>query len=404
MHSSQAPRALVIGAGIGGLTAAAALGARGWSVTVLERARQLEPVGAGIGIAPNGLRALDVIGLGDSVRELRTWTGQGGLRVPSGRWLVRTTGDEAAARYGDSVVLLTRSTLVELLRNRLPRTVELRTGIAATLTDPGAVSRPATVTTDDGETRTAELVVAADGIHSPTRHTLFPAHPGPRYTGFTTWRFLTETPEGGVEPHETWGRGRMWGTQTLPDGRIYAYAAATAPAGQQDPRGERAALLRLYGSWHRPLPQLIASVPEEAVLRNDVHHLTDPLPALHTGRVALLGDAAHAMAPGLGQGGNQAVEDAVLLAQCADPAGEIADALAHYTRQRLPRTAEVVRRSARASRTSILTSAPACALRNVALVAVSRLAPAAALRAMAGIADWRPPQRTYAAQAQPPVR
>ncbi|WP_307808389.1 FAD-dependent monooxygenase [Streptomyces oryzae] len=405
MRPSHTSRALVIGAGIGGLTAAAALAARGWSVTVLERARKLEPVGAGIGIAPNGLRALDVLGLGDPVRELRTWRGEeGGLRSPSGRWLARTTGDRAAARYGDSVVLLPRAALVELLRSRLPGTVELRTGTAATVTDPGAPDRSATVTTEEGDTRTADLVVAADGIHSPTRRALFPQHPGPRYAGFTTWRFLTEPPAGGVAPHETWGRGRMWGTNTLPDGRIYAYAAAEVPAGEQAPQGERAALLRLYGDWHRPLPQLIEAVPEEDVLRNDVHHMTDPLPAHHAGRVALLGDAAHAMAPGLGQGGNQAVEDAVVLAQLADPAGEVTGALAHYTRQRLPRTAAVVRRSARASRTSMLRAAPACALRNAGIAVVGRIAPSAALRALAGIADWRPPERTYAAQTQSPVR
>ncbi|WP_225842659.1 FAD-dependent monooxygenase [Streptomyces albus] len=394
-------RALVIGAGIGGLTAAAALGDRGWSVTVLERAERLEPVGAGIAVAPNALHALDVIGAGDAVRALRTWSGRGGLRSPSGRWLVPTTGDRTADHFGDPVVLLARSALVDLLRCRLSDTVELRTGTAAALAAPGTGDRPATVTTAHGDTLHAELVVAADGIHSPARHTLFPGHPGPRYAGFTTWRFLTGTPTGGVEPHETWGRGRIWGTQTLPDGRVYAYAAATLPAGRRSPDGERAALLRLFGGWHRPLPQLIAGVPEEAVLRNDVHHMIQPLPALHAGRVALLGDAAHAMTPSMGQGGNQAIEDAVVLAQLADPAGPVPDALAAYTRQRLTRTAQIVRRSARASRTTTLTSAPACALRNVSLAALGRLAPGLALRALAGIADWCPPPRAYAAHTQP---
>jgi 2-polyprenyl-6-methoxyphenol hydroxylase-like FAD-dependent oxidoreductase len=397
--------ALVIGAGIGGLTAAAGLGDRGWSVTVLERAPHLEAVGAGIALAPNGLRALDVLGLGDRVRGLRAWSGQGALRSPSGRRLARTTQDRAAARYGDSLVLLARHTLVELLRTRLPGTVELRTGTTATLTDPGVPSgRPATVTTADGETYTADLVVAADGVHSPARRTLFPAHPGPRYAGFTTWRFLTHAPEGGIEPHETWGPGRLWGTQPLPDGRAYAYAAATTPAGERADQGERAALRELYGTWHHPMPQLIDSVPDDAVLRNDVHHIIEPLPAHHAGRVVLLGDAAHAMTPGLGQGGNQALEDAAVLTQLADPASRITDMSAEYTRQRLPRTAEVVRRSARASSTSLLTAAPARALRDTAVAAVSRLAPAVALRAVAGIADWHPPQRTYAAQTQSPAQ
>ncbi|WP_369207398.1 FAD-dependent monooxygenase [Streptomyces sp. PU-14G] len=397
-------RALVIGAGIGGLTAAVALADRGWTVTVLERAGALEPVGAGIALAPNALRALDVVGVGDDVRALRTWSGRGGLRSPSGRWLVPTTGDRTADHFGDPLVLMTRAALVDLLRARLPDTVTLRTGVAASPTDPGAEGRLATVTTDEGHTMEADLVVAADGIHSPARRALFPAHPGPRYAGFTTWRFLAETPEGGAEPHETWGRGRMWGTQSLPDGRSYAYAAAAVPASWRAPDGEREALSRLFAGWHRPLPELIESVPEEAVLRNDVHHLTEPLPAHHAGRTVLLGDAAHAMAPSLGQGGNQAIEDAIVLGLLADPAGSVGGALAAYTGQRLPRTAEVVRRSARAARMTTLTSAPACALRNGALATVSRLAPGLTLRALAGIADWRPPERTAADGTRSPER
>lgn len=399
-----ASRALVIGAGIGGLTAAVALGARGWSVTVLERRPALEPVGAGIALAPNALRALDVVGLGDSVRALRSWSGRGGLRSPSGRWLVPTTGDRTAARFGDPVVLMARPALVALLCSRLPDTVVLRTDTGVTLADPGGVERPAVVTTEKGGTLQADLVVAADGIHSRTRPVLFPSHPGPRYAGLTTWRFLTEAPQGGVEPHETWGRGRIWGTQTLPDGRIYAYAAAAAPAARPAPRGERAELRRLFAHWHQPLPRLIASVPEEAVLRNDVHHLIDPLPAHHAGRTVLLGDAAHAMTPSMGQGGNQAVEDAVVLGQLADPAGRVGEALAAYTRQRLPRTTEIVRRSARASRMTTLTGGPACALRNAALAVVGRSVPGAALRALAGIADWCPPERTYAARTRSAAR
>ncbi|MFE2188399.1 FAD-dependent monooxygenase [Streptomyces sp. NPDC059455] len=395
----QQPRAVVIGAGVGGLTAAAGLHRRGWSITVLERAARLEPVGAGISLAPNSQRALDAIDLGDDVRALAAWQGGGGLRTPGGRWLSRMDSAATAERFGGPLVLLHRATLVDLLVSRLPQGV-VRTATAARLADPGAAGRPARVTTEDGD-HEADLVIGADGIDSAVRRTLFPDHPGPRYAGFTTWRVVIPAPDRPFEPHETWGRGRIWGTQPLKDGRVYAYAAAVAPPGGRAPDDERSALLRLYGDWHSPIPDVLAAVAPQDVLRHDIRSMAEPLPAYHRGRVALLGDAAHAMAPTMGQGGNQAIEDAVVLAHHLAPG--IADpsaALAAYTRDRLPRTMDVVRRSARTARMITLTSASAVALRDAAIAAVGRLAPGLALRSFDGIADWRPPTPTYPAGAQ----
>ncbi|MFG3257697.1 FAD-dependent oxidoreductase [Streptomyces sp. NPDC048172] len=419
----RTPRALVIGAGIGGLTAAVALERRGWDVTVLERATTLEPVGAGISVSPNAQRALDVIGLGDAVRELRAWDEVGGLRTPSGRWLVRTSNDVAAERFGGPLVLLHRATLVELLRGALTDPSRVRTGSTARLTDPGGTDTPAVVRerTSGGEERRheAELVVAADGIHSTVRAALFPTYPGPRYAGFTTWRTVVDAidgtgdgtgDEGGTggaggagghfAAHETWGRGCFWGTQPLPDGRVYAYAAATLPAGLRAADDELAELRRRFGRWHDPIPQVLAATTPERVLRNDVYEMAEPLPAYHRGRAAVLGDAAHAMSPRLGQGGNQAIEDAIVLAHHADPAAGLDGALAAYTRDRLPRATAVGRRAASMTRATTLTSAPACALRDWGFAALSRLVPKVssllALRALDGVADWSPPVPTYA--------
>jgi 2-polyprenyl-6-methoxyphenol hydroxylase-like FAD-dependent oxidoreductase len=174
---------------------------------------------------------------------------------------------------------------------------------------------------------------------------------------------------------------------------VYSYATAAVPPGRRAPSGELAELRRLFGHWHDPVPAILDAASPEDVLRNDVYECAAPLPALHRGRVAVLGDAAHAMAPTLGQGANQAVEDAVVLAHHAPPeaAAEVPHALAAYTRDRLPRTSGIVRRAARVSRLITLTSAPACALRDGAMAAVGRLAPHLALRALDGIADWTPP-------------
>ncbi|MEE4418695.1 FAD-dependent monooxygenase [Streptomyces bugieae] len=430
----QRRTALVIGGGIGGLTAAVALDRRGWSVTVVERAAALAPVGAGIALAPNAQRALDTIEVGDAVRATADWQGAGELRLPGGRRLARTDNAAAVRRFGGPVVVAHRAELVALLAARLPEGA-VRTHATATLVDPGDPGpggRPARVriavpdaaaaddgdnaradrTSNDGDTAThtrtatdlelsADLVVAADGIHSAVRRAVFPGHPAPRYAGFTAWRFVVPAPDGvrGVA-HETWGPGGVWGTVPLAGGRIYAYATAAVPAGGRAVDDERAELLRRFGAWHHPVPALLDAVGPAEVLRNDVYTAAAPPPAFHHGRVALLGDAVHPMTPNLGQGGCQAVEDAVVLAHEAAPDADLGAALAGYTRQRLPRTMEVVRRAERIGRLTTWRSRPACALRAGLMAATARLAPDLALRALDEIADWRPPAGTYAAGAR----
>ncbi|MDJ0462306.1 FAD-dependent oxidoreductase [Streptomyces sp. H27-C3] len=391
-------RAVVVGGGIGGLTAAVALHQRGWRVTVLERAPSLEAVGAGIGLTPNGQRALDVIGLGAEIRELAAWQGDGGMRSPSGRWLARTNSEAAAERFGGPLVLVHRATLIDRLASRLPEGV-VRTGAAASLADPGvADGRPAVVTTPEGDIE-ADLVVGADGIGSAVRRALYPEHPAPAYSGLTTWRVVVPAPDRPFEPHETWGRGTLWGTQPLKDGRVYAYAAAAVPAGGRAPNGEKAELLRRFGDWHDPVPAILAAADPGRILRHDVHHMTTPLPAFHRGRTVLIGDAAHPMAPTMGQGGNQAIEDGIVLAHHAPSPEGLGAGLATYSAARLPRTTGIVRKSARIVRLVSLGAAPAVALRDT-LISLSRFGPGLALRTLDGIADWRPPQRTYAARTR----
>ncbi|KAB2353258.1 FAD-dependent monooxygenase [Actinomadura montaniterrae] len=392
--------AIVIGGGIGGLTAAAALHAHGWTVRLHERAASLEPVGSGLAIGPNALRALDTIGAGDPVRALNAFQGEGGVRRADGRWLSRTSIQTAADRYGDPLVVTLRAVLVDLLADRLPGGA-LHLNSTAALTDPGGAATPATVTVTTGSgagEETADLVVAADGIHSPTRTALFPGRSPIRYTGLTAWRAVTRAPAGGFTPAEAWGRGTVFGINPLAGGRAYLYATAPAPEGARAPGGdERAELLRLFGDWYDPVPALLEAVDPGAVLRNDVHHMPRPLPAFHRGRVALLGDAAHPMTPNLGQGACQAIEDAVVLAHHAtqaatgSPGPGVPDALAAYTAARRRRTTRVMRRSRQIGRMTALTGAVPVFFRDAAVRLAGLLGPTALDRQGDMIFRWRPP-------------
>ncbi|GLW12312.1 monooxygenase [Microtetraspora sp. NBRC 13810] len=370
---------MVIGGGIGGLTSAVALQRKGWAVTLFERAPSLDPVGSGLSVGANALKALDTIGLGDALRGLSSVQGEVGIRRPGGEWLLRTTGEHAAQRYGDSIVLVLRATLVDLLAGRLDGG-SLRLGTPVTAVDAGT----GVVTTAAGEVE-ADLVVAADGIHSATRRALFPAHPGPVHTGVTSWRLVVPRQDVPVMTSETWGRGLVFGVVPLSGDLVYCYA--TAPAGQSAPSGEKDELLRLFGGWHAPIPRLLAAADPAQVLRHDVLSLDEPLPAFHRGRVVLLGDAAHAMTPNLGQGACQAIEDAVVLAHLAGAPGR----QAAYTAARLPRTTTIVRRSRRIARATTLRNPLAVRLRDRAMAIGGRLDANLLLRHMDDVLGWTPP-------------
>ncbi len=375
--------AIVVGGGIGGLAAAVALHRRGWRVTVLERATELGEVGAGLTLMANALRALDALGLGPAVRSRGTPDTPGGLRTSSGRWLSRVDAADMTRLLGTTALGIHRAELHRVLCEALPPGA-LRTASEVVDVDPDAGA----VDVRGSTPLRADLVVGADGLRSVLRARLWPGTPPPAYAGTTAWRAVTAEP-GPVPTAISWGPGAEFGMVPLGGGRLYWFAALLAPPGGRAD-DELATVREHFGDWHEPIPALLAATPPEAVIRTDLYHLATPLPSYVRGRVALLGDAAHAMTPNLGQGAGQAIEDAVVLgAACAATPDDVPAALAAYDRLRRPRSQEVARASARTGRFGQQLRHPvAVGARNALL----RLTPArASLRGMARYADWRPP-------------
>jgi 2-polyprenyl-6-methoxyphenol hydroxylase-like FAD-dependent oxidoreductase len=376
--------AVVVGGGIGGLAAAVALHRHGWRVDVLERAAAFTEIGAGLSLWPNAMRALDALGLAERVRALGAVEVGGGVRDRAGRWLSRTDNAEIERRYGWPLLVVHRGDLVRVLVEALPSDALWPDSAVRLVRADGDA---AMVEHRNGILR-ADLVVGADGLHSDVRRQCWPGADQPRYAGYTAWRMIAEPlAEPVTDGAVFWGRGERVGFTALPEGRSYCFATATVPAGGIGTGGEHAAVRRRFGGWPDPIPALLAAVSEDRVLRHDVYDLP-PLSTYVSGRVALLGDAAHAMDPALGQGAGQAVEDAVTLAACLDGSPDVDSALAHYDRLRRPRTQAIVRRSARLGAVAQWSWAPAVLLRDVA----ARLTPVSVtLRSMGTILGWAPP-------------
>jgi len=283
---------------------------------------------------------------------------QAGLRRPDGRWLAKV-GADAAER---TPVMVHRARLHEALVSELEIRdgIEVRTGVTVTsLAD-----------LDD-----ADVVVAADGIRSTIRKELHQRE-DVRYAGYTAYRGVTAEPVPGdasTTGGETWGTGVRVGYAPLVDGRTYWFVTANRPAGETG-GDHHADVTALVGDWHEPIPQLLAATPPSAVLRGDICDLRLPLKRFDHGRVALLGDAAHATTPNLGQGACAAIEDAAVLAAQLAGHARVESALVAYDRTRRPATSRLIRASRLVGVIGQVDNAPVVAVRDAGLAGLGAIA------------------------------
>ncbi|MBP1996797.1 FAD-dependent monooxygenase [Paenibacillus eucommiae] len=360
-------KAIIIGAGIGGLCAAIALKKAGFEPVVYENKPEVRFAGAGLGIGANAIRGLHHLGIGREIEAAGQTLDE--LRIVSseGKIIQRSNSAMIKQKYGADNFTILRADLLTVLMRSLESAI-IRTSKKCIRFE--ATENHVQVWFADGSSDEGDVLVAADGIHSVIRKELLP-DAKPSYAGYTCWRaVIDDRPEFRFDRRvftETWGTKGRFGIVPLANNKIYWFACKNAPANDShSANAGPSTLLANFFRYHDPIPQMLEHTPDDRLIWNDIVYLK-PIRRFAFGRVALLGDAAHATTPNMGQGAGQAIEDAIILAGSLKQTPDVAAALKQYEEERVTRTGKITRMSNRIGQMAQLEQPWLTALRNKAL-------------------------------------
>ncbi|NEA55112.1 NAD(P)-binding protein [Streptomyces sp. SID13666] len=371
-------KALVIGAGIGGLTTAAGLLRQGIEAQVFEArptpGRLL--TGGGFMLWHNAVLSLRRIGLDEAVVADSVRMRFHEFRSDSGRRLARWHLDGPTAQAGAPACALRRSHLHTVLTEAVGNhRIRLGSRLTGYTQDADGVS----ARFEDGSTVRGDVLIGADGLRSTVRAAMRGGfEPPPRYAGYTAWQAITRLPGESLVPTGTffnlWGKGGLRFLYCrLNEDEVYwdAITSDRATAGIDTMHNSRgAALATAYRDWPEPIGRIIASTDEEAILPVSIHD-RPPGGGWSKGRVVVIGDAAHPMTLNLSQGAGQAIESGVVLADMlgrAEP-DAVPETLRAFEHARRARAADMVTTSWRIGTLGLAHSAPLCRVRDVMMYA-----------------------------------
>ena len=336
-------KALVIGASIGGISAAAALAQAGIDCEIFEAVAEIKPVGAAISVWPNGVKCLQHLGMGALIETfggpLRHIAYRDGFR---GSVLTEFSLGPLTERVGARPCPIARADLQREMLNFWGRE---RVQFGKRVVRVEEQGEQVTAWFSDGSHASGDLLIAADGSRSAIRPAVLGRTPPRRYAGYVNWNGLV-TVDTAIAAADGWttfvGDGKRVSVMPVSDNRFYFFFDVPLPAGLAEDRSSlRDDLHRYFAGWAAPVQRLIAALDPENTNRIEIHDI-DPFERLVRGRIALLGDAGHSTTPDIGQGGCAAMEDAVVLGQAFQQHTCVAEALAWYEAQRLGRVEDLV--------------------------------------------------------------
>ncbi|WP_343568936.1 FAD-dependent urate hydroxylase HpxO [Acinetobacter sp.] len=338
---------VIIGAGMGGLTTGIALKKFGHQVRIFEQTEKILPVGAAISLWSNGVKCLNYLGLTDKIAKL-------GGQMDDLAYVDGLTGDVMTQfsllplieEVGQRPYPVARADLQNMLMDEFGRDQIYLGKKMVSLEDKTDYVE---VHFADGSSTQADLLIGADGTHSLTRTYVLGQQVQRRYAGYVNWNGLVEISED-LAPAQQWttyvGEGKRASLMPVADGKFYFFLDVPLPAGLDNNRDEYKQLLKQYfADWCQPVQQLIERLDPQKTNRVEIHDI-EPFAQFYKGRVVILGDAAHSTTPDIGQGGCQAMEDAIYLARSLqiNTLG-LEDALRRYQNKRNERANELVLRA-----------------------------------------------------------
>jgi 2-polyprenyl-6-methoxyphenol hydroxylase-like FAD-dependent oxidoreductase len=373
---------LVVGGGIAGATLALGLARRGLPVRLLERQPVWQPIGAGMFLYSNGLAALDRLGvLSDVVAA--GWAspdGRNPLLSPDGALITELIYPRLGGAHVPPILGILRAELHRVLAQALERAgvrVRLGTSVTSIADEAGNESvrrspddhdwAPVEVLLSDGSRERCDLLIGADGIRSTARTLLF-GPMEPIFTGFGVWRSMHRRPASIDTKIMMMGIGKRLGIMPISDERLYIFGTTREAPGMRYDRADWQRLMReKLGEFGGPAAPLLAELTDPSQVNYTAVEEIRLAPPWHRGRVGLVGDAAHASTPFMGQGGAMAIEDSVVLAEMLAQRGYRPQTLAAFAERRFDRCRLVQETSRRVGEAGGLEDAAACLARDARL-------------------------------------